>query len=217
MTNAGSGAQMTAERQLQVSGANVREWLRERFSGARAHAAPNVYIDDEKLPAEHEQRAASVLVPVIARDTPTMLFTVRASHLRRGSGQIAFPGGGAEAADPTPEHTALRESHEEIGLAPGRVEIIGRLSPYLTRAGYRVTPIIGLIQTPLEVAANTEEVAEIFEAPLQFILDPRNHLVHTHTSEGRLRRYYALQYEDYYIRGVTAGLIVNLHRHLSGG
>jgi 8-oxo-dGTP pyrophosphatase MutT (NUDIX family) len=191
------------------------DWLRKQFSDARP-AAPTIYCDDEKLPGEDEQRPASVLVPVIAHAQPTMLFTVRASHLRSGSGQIAFPGGRAESTDPTPVHTALRETHEEIGLPGDRVEVIGRLAHYVTRAGYRVTPIIGLVQPPLVLQPSKEEVAEIFEVPLDYVLDPRNHVTHTHHSNGRLRHYYAVQYEDYYIRGVTAGLLVNLHRHVSG-
>ena len=171
-----------------------------------------IYCDDEALPDEGKQRPASVLVPIIAHDEPTMLFTVRASRLRSGSGQISFPGGGAEPDDPTPAYTALRETFEEIGLPAGHVEIIGRLSHYVTRAGYRITPVIGLVQPPLALKKNHDEVAEIFEVPLRFLLDPRNHQTHTHQSEGRLRRYHAIQYGDYYIRGVTAGLIVNLHR-----
>lgn len=191
------------------------DWLRNRFATAQP-AAESIYCDDEILPGEEKQRPASVLVPVIAHDKPTMLFTVRASHLRSGSGQIAFPGGRAEATDSTPEHTALRETHEEIGLPGDRVQIIGRLAHYVTRAGYRVTPIIGVVQPPLVLQPNRDEVAEIFEVPLDYVLDPRNHLTHTHQSNGRLRQYFAVQYEDYYIRGVTAGLLVNLHRHVAG-
>lgn len=192
-------------------------WLRDRFDGARAQAAPTFYIDDEKLPSSNEQRPASVLLPVIARETPTVLFTVRSTRLRSGSGQIAFPGGGAEAGDSTPEHTALRETFEEIGLAPHHVEPIGRLAHYVTRAGYGITPVVGLVKPPFELQINRDEVSEIFEVPLHFLLDPANHLVHTHQSNGRERQYYAVQYEDYYIRGVTAGLLVNFHRHVMGG
>jgi 8-oxo-dGTP pyrophosphatase MutT (NUDIX family) len=193
------------------------EWLRERFSDTRAQATATFYCDDEVLPGIDQQRPASVLVPVIARDNPTVLFTVRAGHLRSGSGQISFPGGRAETSDPTPEHTALRETFEEIGLPGERVETIGRLAHYVTRAGYRITPVIGLVQPPFALRPSHDEVAEVFEVPLAFLLDSRNHLRHTHQSEGRLRHYFAIQYQDYYIRGVTAGLLVNLHRHLSGG
>ena len=192
------------------------EWLRAQLSGNWARAASTLYCDAEKLPGVEEQRPASVLIPVIARDALTVLFTVRSIHLRSGSGQISFPGGGADAGDPTPEHTALRETFEEIGLPPEQVEILGRLAHYVTRAGYRITPVIGLVQPPLVLHPNDNEVAEIFEVPLEFLLDRRNHLRHSHQSNGRLRHYFAIQYGDYYIRGVTAGLLVNLQRHLAG-
>lgn len=192
------------------------EWLRQQLNAKRPPAA-SIYCDDEILPGEAAQRPASVLVPIIAHEVPTVLFTVRASHLRSGSGQISFPGGGAEPNDLTPEHTALRETFEEVGLPGARVEILGRLAHYVTRNGYRITPVIGVVRPPLALAPNHNEVAEIFEVPLAFLFDARNHLRHAHQSNGRLRHYYALQYEDYYIRGVTAGLVVNLHRHIVGG
>lgn len=192
------------------------EWLRRQLDGKPPPEA-SFYCDDEKLPDVAEQRPASVLVPVIAREIPTMLFTVRSTHLRSGSGQISFPGGGAEPQDATPEHTALRETFEEVGLPGERVEILGRLAHYVTRNGYRITPVIGVVQPPFTLTPNHNEVAEIFEVPLPFLFDPGNHLRHSQQSNGRLRHYYALQYEDYYIRGVTAGLVVNLHRHLLGG
>ncbi len=193
------------------------DWLRERLRGARRFAHSTHYCDAEVLPDVSQQRPASVLVPVIMRDEPTVLFTVRSSQLRSGSGQISFPGGRAEPSDATPEHTALRETHEEIGLAGEHVEIIGRLAHYVTRAGHCITPVIGLVKPPFTLTQNHDEVAEIFEAPLAFVLDAQNHLRHTHQSEGRLRKYYAVQFGDYYIRGVTAGLLVNLHRHVMGG
>ena len=192
-------------------------WLRDRFVGARAQATEAIYCDpEEALPAAARQRPASVLVPVILRDDPTVLFTVRASHLRNGAGQISFPGGRAEATDPSPEHTALRETFEEIGLPAGQVEVIGRLGHYVSRNGHGITPVVGLVQPPLTLRQNPEEVAEIFEVPLTFLLDPANHLRHTQQSDGRLRSYFAIQYQDYYIRGVTAGLLVNFHRHVMG-
>jgi 8-oxo-dGTP pyrophosphatase MutT (NUDIX family) len=192
-------------------------WLRERFAGARAQAAESIYCDpEEALPDVARQRPASVLLPVIMREEPTVLFTVRASHLRNGAGQISFPGGRAESSDPSPEHTALRETVEEIGLAAERVEVIGRLAHYVSRNGHGITPVVGLVAPPFTLRRNPEEVAEIFEVPLAFLLDPANHLRHTQQSDGRLRSYFAIQYQDYYIRGVTAGLLVNFYRHVAG-
>ena len=209
-----TAAQRAAECFLDRAGTYDIEWLRDRLSDTRAEAANTIYCDEEELPGEDQQRPASVLIPIIAHDVPTVLFTVRASRLRSGSGQISFPGGGAEPDDPTLEHTALRETFEEIGLPAERVEILGRLAHYVTRAGYRITPVIGLVQPPLTLRLNDNEVAEVFEVPLAFLLDHRNHLRHSHQSNGRLRHYFAIQYGDYYIRGVTAGLVVNLHRYI---
>ncbi len=192
------------------------EWLRDRLLDTQEPAVGTFYCDEETLPGEEQQRPASVLIPVIARDHPTVLFTVRAKHLRSGSGQISFPGGRAEPDDPTPVHTALRETFEEIGLPPERVEILGRLAHYVTRAGHCITPAIGLVHPPLVLLPNDDEVAEVFEVPLAFLLDRRNHLRHSHRSDGRLRHYFAITYGDYYIRGVTAGLLVNLHRRITG-
>ena len=127
-------------------------WLRSRFAGARAQAADTVYCDpDEALPGPARQRPASVLVPVIMRDEPTVLFTVRASHLRNGAGQISFPGGRAEASDPSPEHTALRETFEEVGLPAECVETIGRLGHYVSRNGHGITPVVGLVKPPFDL------------------------------------------------------------------
>ena len=202
---------------LDSAGTRSIDWLRNRLADTRMQTASMIYCDTEKLPAEDQQRPASVLVPIIARENPTVLFTVRSSTLRSGSGQISFPGGRADPGDITPEHTALRETFEEIGLPAERVEILGRLGHYVTRAGHCITPVIGLVQPPLTLRQNDDEVAAIFEVPLAFLLDPRNHLTHEHHSEGRLRRYFAIQHGDYYIRGVTAGLLVNLQRRIAGG
>lgn len=155
-------------------------------------------------------------MPLIMHDAPSVLFTVRASHLRQGAGQISFPGGRAEPDDASPAHTALRETFEEVGLPAEQVGIIGQLAPYVTRNGHCITPVIGLVQTPVVLQRNADEVAEIFEVPLSFLLDPGNHLRHSQHANGRLRHYFAKQYGDYYIRGVTAGLLVNFHRHVLG-
>jgi len=157
-----------------------------------------------------------VLVPIVAHpDGLTVLFTQRTSQLRSHSGQISFPGGRAEPEDPSPEFTALREAGEEIGLKAGQVEVIGRLPEYLTRTGYRVTPVVGLLTPPLDLAPDPREVEEVFEVPLAFLLDPRNHQRRTREFQGRTVSFYAIPYGERDIWGVTAGILVNFYRQLA--
>jgi 8-oxo-dGTP pyrophosphatase MutT (NUDIX family) len=163
-------------------------------------------------------RAASVLVPIVARAPElTVLFTRRTAHLRSHSGQVSFPGGGAEAHDESPESTALRETREEIGLDPSRVELLGHLSEYHTGTGYRITPFIGVVSLPFELHLDRLEVEEVFEVPLSFLLDPRNHRRLSRQYRGELRTFVAIPYRNHYIWGATAGMLVNLYRHLAQG
>jgi len=188
--------------------------LRERLL-RRTRPAASVYGDDDAGRESAAVTPASVLVPIIAHAAElTVLFTQRTAHLRRHSGQVSFPGGRAEAQDPTPEVTALRETHEEIGLPPERVEVLARMPEYLTRTGYRVTPVIGLIAPPLELVPDSREVDEVFEVPLAFLLDPANAQRRTREIEGRTVGYYVFEYEERVIWGATAGMLVNLYRML---
>jgi 8-oxo-dGTP pyrophosphatase MutT (NUDIX family) len=190
--------------------------LRERLK--RTPPAFSVYGDDGAGREAAAVTLAAVLIPIIAHaDGLTVLFTQRTSHLKSHSGQVSFPGGRAEAEDPTPEFTALREAREEIGLAEERVEIIARLADYLTRTGYRVTPVVGLVTPPLELAPDRREVEEVFEVPLKFLLDPRNHLRKTRELQGQTVGYYEMPYGGRHIWGATAGMIVNLYRQLAQG
>jgi len=188
--------------------------LKERL-GRRTPAAFSVYGDEDAGREGAAVTAAAVLVPIVAHPAAlTVLFTQRTPHLKKHPGQISFPGGRAEPGDATPEFTALREAQEEIGLQPERAEILGRLPEYLTRTGYRVTPVIGLLQPPLELAPDAREVDEIFEVPLAFLLDPRNHRRETREIQGRTVAYYVMQFEERTIWGATAGMLMNLYRHL---
>lgn len=154
---------------------------------------------------------AAVLVPMIRReDGPHLLLTRRTMSLSAHAGQIAFPGGRVEAWDASPAAAALRETEEEIGLPPEEVDIIARLDTYITRTGYRVTPVVGFSDPPKSLKLNPYEVEEVFEVPLGFLLDPGAREVHTRSYEGRDRYYYAFPYGDYYIWGATAGMLVNL-------
>jgi 8-oxo-dGTP pyrophosphatase MutT (NUDIX family) len=196
---------------MELDPAGLKERLRRR-----SPPGLSVLYGDEEAGAEGALTPASVLVPVVAHPGGlTVLFTQRTSQLRSHSGQISFPGGRAEPGDPSPEFTALREAREEIGLQAGQVEVIGRLPEYLTRTGYRVTPVVGLLTPPLELAPDPREVEEVFEVPLAFLLDPRNHQRRTREFEGRTVSFYAMPYGSRDIWGVTAGILVSFYRQLA--
>lgn len=166
--------------------------------------------------AEGELRPAAVLVPVVIRpEALSVLLTRRTDHLHHHPGQISFPGGRVEASDVSPVMTALRETQEEIGLEPERIELLGKLPEYRTGTGFRVTPVVGLVHPPFEVRLDTFEVAEVFEVPLSHFLDPANHQRHSKEYQGRMRQYYAMPYGDYFIWGATAGMLVSLYRFLT--
>jgi len=190
-------------------------WLRRRFA-AGVDPGGAVYGDQGVVARPAGRRPAAVLVPIVLRpEELTVLFTRRTAHLKDHSGQISFPGGRAEPADGGAEGTALREAHEEIGLEAARVELLGRLSEYHTRTDFRVTPVVALVAPPFELRLDPHEVAEAFEVPLSFLLDPANHQRHTREFQGRQVPFYAIPYRDYYIWGATAGMLVNLYRFLA--
>lgn len=191
------------------------QWLRRHFARAGAPAA--TLYGDQGADAERDaaRRAASVLVPIVARpEALTVLFTRRTAHLREHSGQVSFPGGRVEPHDADPEATALRETREEIGLEPQRVELLGKLSDYHTRTGFRITPVVGLVSPPFELRLDAHEVDVAFEVPLSFLLDPANHQRRAREHQGRTVHYFAMEWGEHLIWGATAGMLVNLYRHL---
>ncbi|MGD0641620.1 MAG: CoA pyrophosphatase [Roseiarcus sp.] len=159
-------------------------------------------------------RPAAVIAPIVARpEGLSVLLTLRAAHLRTHSGQVAFPGGKIDHGE-TARQTALREAHEEIGLEEGFIEPLGWLDPYLTGTGYRVAPLVALIDPAFRLAINAHEVAEVFEAPFAFLMDPANHRLEQREWRGRMRKFYAMPYGERYIWGATAGILRNLYERL---
>jgi len=164
---------------------------------------------------ERDLVPAAVLVPLIDRaDGVTALFTQRTGHLVHHPGQVSFPGGHMESEDKTPEETALRETEEEVGLHRRHVEIIGRLSLYTTRTGFSVTPVVAVVTPPFDISPDPHEVAEVFEVPLDFLLDSANHERHSRDYQGVERHFHAMPYNGYYIWGATAGMVINLYEAL---
>ena len=183
-----------------------------RWSGQRGDhdLNPGMQPQDDLTPA-------AVLVPLVEREGGlTVLLTQRTAHLNDHAGQISFPGGRVEPDDPSHQAAALREAEEEVGLPPDRVEVIGTLDHYIVRSGYRVTPVVGFVKPPFDVRPDPFEVADVFEVPLSFVLDTENHVTETRTDQGVERTFYVLPYENRYIWGATAGMLVNLTDVLIG-
>lgn len=192
------------------------ERLRQRFLAAphwraEAHEAP---LDGGRAP-----QSAAVLVPLVARPAPTLLLTQRTAHLQAHPGQIAFPGGKVDAGDANAQATALREAQEEIGLDPAQVEVLGILPPYTTATAYVITPVVALVDRGYHARPNPAEVAEVFEVPLAFLMNPSHHQRRGALWEGRMRHWYAMPYPDpvreRFIWGATAGMLRNLYHFLA--
>jgi 8-oxo-dGTP pyrophosphatase MutT (NUDIX family) len=198
-----NGASLGAERLRQIFAA-PREWLPEPTDETRR---------PRFRPGTNDYVSASVLVPIVLReDGPTMLFTERTAHLNAHAGQVSFPGGSAEAHDVDVVATALRETEEEIGLARDHVEVIGRLTDYLTVTGFRVSPIVALVHPPFRLTLDSFEVDEAFEVPLTFLLDPANHeRRRAVTYDGEIRHFTAMSFGTHFIWGATAAMLRNFY------
>ncbi|ODN71595.1 CoA pyrophosphatase [Methylobrevis pamukkalensis] len=153
-------------------------------------------------------RPAAVLIPLVLRESgTTVIFTRRNDHMRAHAGQIAFPGGKIDPEDGGPLVAALREAEEEIGLDRRLVEPLGQLDSYISNSGYEIVPVVGLVQPDPPLQPNPDEVADVFEVPLGFLMAPDNHLFEMREYKGLTRRVYAMPYEERRIWGVTAGIV----------
>jgi 8-oxo-dGTP pyrophosphatase MutT (NUDIX family) len=193
--------------------------LAERLGAAlrRGAARGPVPIDGDLRDAVLEPVSgltpAAVLVAVTDRSRPGVILTQRTETLRRHAGQIAFPGGRIDPGEDAVA-AALREAEEEIALPRGRVHVVGPADRYVTITGFEVTPVIGVVPPGLALAPSAAEVADWFEAPLDFLLDPANHAEREVDWQGRKRRYYEILWNDRRIWGATAAMIVNLAHRL---
>ena len=190
---------------------SVEDLERATATGPSDYALTGVRVN----PADVARaRPAAVLLPIVNRTRGlTVLLTLRASDLRSHSGQVAFPGGKIDAGE-TPRAAALREAREEIGLEERFVEPLGWLDPYLTGTGFRVAPLVALVEPGFALKPNRFEVDEVFETPFAFLMDPANHRLDEREWQGRRRQFYAMPYEGRYIWGATAGILRNLYEKL---
>lgn len=187
--------------------------LEFRLRAALAAPSPGGTGDDLD-PHEFETvTPAAVLVPVVRRARPGLILTVRHGELRTHAGQVAFPGGRIDPGE-GPEEAALREAWEELALPAKAVDLVGPLDPYLTGSGFRVTPVVGLVNPDLPLEPNPGEVEDWFEAPLDRLLDPAHHHREMAEWKGRMRHYWRIDYEGHNIWGATAGMIVALSRRM---
>ena len=192
------------------------DFLRQRF------AAPPDWQPEVRAEPRFTQRQpaqAAVLVPLVARPEPTLLLTQRTSHLSNHSGQIAFPGGKVDETDVDVVDAALREAEEEVGLARDYVQVLGTLPIYTTGTAFVITPVVAWVQPGFTLSPNPGEVADVFEVPLSFLLDPAHHRRHAFEFEGVRREWFSMPWQDgateRYIWGATAGMLRNFYRFMA--
>jgi 8-oxo-dGTP pyrophosphatase MutT (NUDIX family) len=203
--------------------------IRERLAGSRPRhdregwLVPGLTAQESRaympfFPAD--PIPAAVLVPIVEHPgAPTVLLTQRATQLRNHAGQVSFPGGRIESQDESPTAAALREAREEIGLEAGCVSVVGFLTDHVVISGFRVTPVVAMVRPGFELLLDAQEVADTFEVPLTFVLDPRNHRPRLHRFRGTdaEAKLFDIPYGERKIWGATAGMLVNLYRVCTEG
>ncbi len=188
--------------------------LRRRFASP-PDWVPEITAERLVQPMTRPLTDAAVLLPIVLREEgPTLLLTQRTAHLNDHAGQISFPGGRVETVDTSPIETALRETEEETGLDRRHIEVIGTLPVYQTGTGFRVIPVVGIVQPPFDVKADPFEVAEIFEVPLSFLMNGMHHQRRTAEFQTGRRTFYVMPYDRFFIWGATAGMLRNLFHFL---
>jgi 8-oxo-dGTP pyrophosphatase MutT (NUDIX family) len=202
----------------------LQQRIEQRLTGTRAPdehtpcliaglAPEQIELVRHLIPESHKQSA--VLVPIVQRpDGLSVLFTERASHLRNHAGQISFPGGRIEASDIDPKAAALRETEEEIGLSREYVRVLGYLQPHLVFTGYRIIPVVALVQPDFTLTLDAGEVASAFEVPLRYLLNPENHEARDREIGEITVRVHDIPYGERRIWGATAGMVMSLYRLL---
>ena len=190
--------------------------LRQRFALPPAWQ-PEV-AQEPQFFSERPPVLASVLLSIVLREQPMVLLTERTLHLSTHSGQVAFPGGRVDPEDATPTAAALREAWEEVGLEPRFVEVLGVLPQYVTGSSFIISPVVALVQPACELRPNPHEVADIFEVPLAFLLNPAHHKRHAFEWQGVRREWFSMPYragsKDHYIWGATAGMLRTFYRFM---
>ncbi len=177
-------------------------------------AAERVLNPEFHPPKGFRPKAAAVLIPIVARETPTVLMTRRTKLLRQHAGQISFPGGRIDPGDTGPAAAAIREAEEEVGLDPRLVDPLGRLDPYIAPTGYHITPVVAQVDPSLELRLNPDEVEAAFEVPLEFLMTPENHRRGSREWDGVRHFFYEMPYDEHYIWGITAGIIRGLYERV---
>ncbi len=190
--------------------------LKERFK------SPPVWTPElvqERAYLDRPIARAAVLLGLVMREEPMVLLTRRTAHMSTHSGQVAFPGGKVDAQDTDARHTALREAQEEVGVDPLLVHVLGELPVYITGSAFVITPVVALVDPRFIAEPNPDEVDQVFEVPLSFLMNPAHHRRHAHEAEGLRREWFSMPYrhdqQEHFIWGATAGMLRNFYGFLS--